>query len=744
MHFVSPTRVTIALLACAVTCGAADVPPRPGTTAPLTVRATRLERPLRIDGTLDESIYEEVTGLTGFVQVEPNAGQVATERTELWLAYDERNVYVAFRVWDTEMGRLVATEMRRDNGNIWSGNDVVIFVFDTFNDKRTALSFTVNALGARSDGQVFNEKQFNPDWNPVWNLKTARFEGGWTMEAALPFKSFRYAAGAEQVWGFNAARVKRSKNEISMLSPVPPSQGQQGVEQPAFAARLLGITAPPGGASLDLKPFVTSSISRDGTGARPLTSRDADIGLDARVNLSRTLAADLTVNTDFAQVEADQQQVNLTRFSLFFPEKREFFLENQGTFAFGGVPVGSLNAGTSDAPILFYSRRIGLDAGRPVPIVGGGRLTGRIGAYNIGLIDVQADDLPGTNGTAANFSVFRLKRDVLRRSSIGLIATGRTSSGGAESRNLTYGVDGTFSPVQNLQINTYWATSDTMGAARPEGYNNRSYRLQTEFTGDRYGLTAERLTIGRQFAPGAGFVRRADMFRNYLQGRFSPRAPQGGAIRKYVTQGTMDDVENGTGRLETRTRSGEFYVDFRNADKVGVLLTNSYEWLPAPFRIGPGVTLPSGAYVFTNTRVYYTLAQQRAVSANLQLDYGSFYNGHKTTVTVGRGRVPVTTRLSVEPTYSYNRVVLREGAFSTQLAGSRITFTMTPLMFVSALVQYNSSTRTMSTNARLRWEYRPGSEVFVVYNDERDTAMSRPAGALSRVLIVKVNRLFRF
>ncbi|MGE0392169.1 MAG: DUF5916 domain-containing protein [Vicinamibacterales bacterium] len=731
---------SIALTHSAITSAADDPPAR----EPMTVRASRIARPLKIDGLLDEPLYREVAGLTGFIQVEPDAGATATERTELWLAHDERNVYVSFRVWDTQMARLVATEMRRDNGNIWSGNDVVIFVFDTFNDKRTSLSFTVNALGARADGQVFNEKQFNPDWNPVWDLKTGRFEGGWTLEAALPFKSFRYAAGADQVWGFNAARVKRSKNEISMLSPVPPSQGQQGVEQPAFAARLTGITAPPSGASLDIKPFVTSSVSRDGTGARPLTTRATDVGLDARVNLSRTLAADLTVNTDFAQVEADQQQINLTRFSLFFPEKREFFLENQGTFAFGGVPVGSLNAGTSDAPILFYSRRIGLDGGRPVPVAGGGRLTGRIGAFNVGLIDVQARDVPGTSGTATNFSVVRIKRDVLRRSSVGLIATGRTAPDGLPGRNLTYGVDGTFAPVQNLQINTYWAKSDTDGAPRPADTNDRSYRLQTEFTGDRYGFTAERLTIGRQFTPGVGFVRRSDMFRNYLQGRFSPRARPGGAIRKYVFQGTVDYVENGTGRLETRTRSGEFFLDFRNADKIGVLVTDSYEFLPAPFRIGPGVTLPSAGYQFQNARFYYNVSQQRALSANIQLDLGSFYNGRKTTLNIGRGRVPVTAQLSLEPTYSYNRVQLIQGDFSTQLAGSRITFTMTPLMFVSALVQYNSSTRTISTNARLRWEYRPGSELFVVYNDEQDTTGTRPAGALSRAVIVKMNRLFRF
>src|SRR5262245_41812065 len=358
-----------------------------------TLRAIRIDAPLRIDGALDEELYRRVAPMTGFIQIEPDDGAIASERTELWLAFDKDNVYVSFRVWDSQMDRLVATEMRRDNGIIWSGNDIVVFVFDTFNDRRSALSFTVNALGGKMDGQVINEKQFNPDWNPVWDLKTGRFDGGWTMEGAIPFKSMRYQPGQAQTWGFNAMRVKRSKNEISMLSPAPRAQGAQGVEQTAYAARLLGIEAPARRAALDLKPYMTSSLSSDMT-ANPRVSGDgkAAVGFDAKYAVTRNLAADVTVNTDFAQVEADQQQVNLTRFSLFFPEKREFFLENQGTFSFGGVAVGSLNAGTSDAPILFYSRRIGLNAGREVPIDAGGRLTGRAGRYSVGAINIQSAD----------------------------------------------------------------------------------------------------------------------------------------------------------------------------------------------------------------------------------------------------------------------------------------------------------------------------------------------------------------
>src|SRR5688500_14466732 len=382
-----------------------------------TVRAVRLDAPLRIDGALDEDLYRRIAPMTGFIPIEPDDGAVASAHTDLWLAFDIDNVYVSFRVWDTQMDRLVATEMRRDNGILWSGNDNVVFVFDTFNDRRSALSFTVNALGGRADGQVINEKQFNPDWNPVWDLKTGRFEGGWTVEGALPFKSMRYQPGTTQTWGFNAMRVKRSKNEISMLSPAPRAQGAQGVEQTAYAARLLGIEAPAQRVSIDLKPYMTSSLNSD-LNANPRVSNRgrAAVGFDAKYAVTRNLAADVTVNTDFAQVEADQQQVNLTRFSLFFPEKREFFLENQGTFAFGGA-----NSNSGDTPILFYSRRIGLERGLAVPIRGGGRLTGRTGRYTLGVINMGTGEEDAVAAAPTSFSVVRVKRDILRRSSVGVM-----------------------------------------------------------------------------------------------------------------------------------------------------------------------------------------------------------------------------------------------------------------------------------------------------------------------------------
>jgi hypothetical protein len=300
-------------------------------------------------------------------------------------------------------------------------------------------------------------------------------------------------------------------------------------------------------------------------------------------------------------------------------------------------------------------------------------------------------------------------------------------------------VDGAFGFFANLNINTYWARTRTDGVRA----DDTSYRAQLDYNGDRYGLQLERLKVGDGFIPETGFVRRRDMRRSFGEARFSPRLEQVDAIRKLVWSGSIDYIENGAGLLETRDQKAVAGIDFENSDTFRVEYVRSYEFLPEPFPISPGIVLPVGAYQYAFTRVGYSLGQQRRASAQLTVEHGGFYNGHKTSVTASRGRVNVSTQLSVEPTFSLNRVRLVEGAFTSHLVGSRITYTMTPQMFASALVQYRSDGRLVSTNARLRWEYRPGSELFVVYNEERDTRATGFPTLANRAFIVKVNRLLR-
>ena len=704
-----------------------------------TLRAVRLTAPFRLDGKLDEAVYRELRPASDFVQEEPKLGAPATEKTEIWIFFDDDNVYVGARMWESQPERMVVNEMRKDSANVFQ-NENLTMVFDTFYDRRNGVGFVINPIGGRQDGQITNER-WNRDWNTVFDFGVGKFDGGWTAELAIPFKSLRYRPGAAQIWGINARRVSKWKNEFSNLVLVPNSGVGSGVYRMSVAATLVGLQVPPGSKNLEIKPYAISNLKTD-RNATPRIANDlsGDVGVDVKYGITQNLIADFTYNTDFAQVEADEQQVNLTRFSLFFPEKREFFLENPGLFTFGGI--GTVNQGqpTSDAPMLFYSRRIGLNQGRIVPLAAGGRLIGRLGRYTLGLVNIQTGEETVSKSRSTNFSVVRFKRDVWRRSSIGLIATGRSVTMSGAGSNSVYGVDGVFSFFENVDFNTYWARTRTTGRAGDDA----SYRTSFVYGADRYGVELERLVVGANFNPEVGFVRRYDMRRSSGQLRFSPRPQSSRVVRKYSWTGSLDYTENGTGRLETREAEGQFGIEFQNSDRFNATYVDAYELLPRPFRIAPGIVVPVGGYDSGKVRVSFSLGTQRVVSSNMSFEYGTFYSGHRTAAAFNNGRVKISSQFSVEPTYSINRVRLVEGSFTTHLAGSRITYSMTPLMFASALLQYNSTNHTVSTNARLRWEYRPGSELFVVYNEERDTVAPRFPGLSNRSFIVKINRLMRF
>ena len=716
-----------------------------------TVRAVRVTEPLRIDGALDERVYQDVPALSGFIQVEPDEGALATENTEAWVFFDNDTLYISARCWDSAPeSQWVSNVMQRDNMAIVF-NETFSFLLDTFYDRRNGNLFMVNPIEGRMDGQVTDERTFNMDWNPIWEVRTGRFEQGWTLEAAIPFKSLRYRQGRVQTWGVNLVRFISSKNERAALTPLPAALGGPAIVQVSQAATLVGLEVPEQGSlSLEIKPYAISELTSDRTPARHLASDlGGDVGLDVKYGVTQNLVADFTVNTDFAQVEADEQQVNLTRFSLFFPEKREFFLENQGLFAFGGeASVGRRGGGGrrgasdvgDDTPVLFHSRQIGLHQGREVPIEAGGRLTGRMGAFSVGILNIQTRDTPATGAVATNFTVVRLRRDLLRRSRIGLLFTGRSVSRVGTGSNQAYGIDGIFSFYENLHVNTYWAKTQMPGLRD----DDVSYRMQLDYGGDRYGVQAERLAVGGNFNPEVGFLRRDDFERSFGSFRFSPRPQSITAIRKLIWEGEVGYITDRAGVLETRLAKGQFGIDFENSDQFNTTYTRSYEFLERPFPIASDVTIPVGGYRFQDVKASFTLGPQRRLSGTFSVQHGSFFSGEKTTVGFNRGRVELTPQLSVEPSLSFNRVDLPEGRFTTQLVTTRTTYTMTPLMFVSAFLQYNSSNDAVSTNVRLRWEYRPGSELFVVYNEQRDTLTSRFPELENRAFIIKVNRLFRF
>ena len=739
---------------------APDVITREGGQA--TMRAIRLLAGIEVDGRLDEPVYEAVAPVSGFIQQLPDEGAPATERTDAWVMFDDENFYVAGRCWDSAPpSEWEATEMRRDAFNMLN-NDLFGFLIDTFYDRRNALLFYANPLGGFVDQALTNEGNPNRDWNPVWDVRTGRFDGGWTIEMAVPFKSLRYRPARDQVWGIQLRRTVMRKNEWAYLTLIPISAagfgGRGGVFRVSAAGTLVGLQAPPAGVHLEVKPYAIggltpADVAGAGTGDAP-TRRiegDAKAGVDLKYGVTQNLTADFTWNTDFAQVEVDEQQVNLTRFNLFFPEKREFFLEGRGIFDFArgsfrtarSLRRGSVLGG-GDAPTIFYSRRIGLQGGRAAPILGGGRLTGKLGAFDVGALNIRTgrEALSGARDT--NFTVLRVKRDVLRRSSVGGIVTNRSLTLAGDGSNQVYGADAVFSFFDSVNLLGYYARSRTRGVTGRDA----SYQARFDYGADRYGLEVDHLLVEDGFRPEVGFLRRRNFRRTSLSGRFSPRPRSLESVRQFVIEASHDYfLTADRGLLETRQNQIAFQTELENSDQFGVRLSDSFELLQRPFfPSGGGVAIPPGGYGFSDVRLTYALGPRRLLSGRVEAAAGGYFDGRITSIDLGRGRVDLTSRLSVEPSASFNWIELPGGSFRTDLARARVNFTFSPRMFLSSLLQYNSANRTLGANLRLRWEYSPGSELFVVYTEEQNTDPLRPDrgdGLADRGFVIKLTRLFR-
>ena len=720
-----------------------------------TMLAFRLTEGLDLDGSLSEAIYEQIRPVSGFVQQFPAEGAPATEQTEAWVFFDEENVYVAARCWDSAPeDQWIANEMQRDSFQLIQ-NDRFVVAFDTFYDRRNGMAFMVNPIGGFFDFEISDEGSPNTDWNPVWDVRTGRFDGGWTVEMQIPFKSLRFQQGQAQLWGVQFERQVRRKNEMSHLTPVPIAAGP-GVFRLSVAATLVGLEVAAQNRRLEVKPYAIGSSATDLGADPPFSNRGAgDAGVDVKWGVTQNLTADFTYNTDFAQVEVDQQQVNLTRFSLFFPEKREFFLEARGIFDFGAGPNvlgtgGGANSGGrlqgppgtrlgNEAPLLFFSRRIGLQEGRTVPIVGGGRLTGKVGQFSIGAVNMQTDDAPAANAMATNFTVVRLKRDILRRSRIGAIFTRRSVSLDRNGENDAYGLDGSFAFYDNVTFNGYYARTRTHGRVG----DDTSYQAAFTYDADLFGLQVDHLLVGKNFNPEVGFLRRLDFRRSFVAAHYRPR-PAIEAIRQFTLGGSLDYIENGARDLETRAARAEFVTEFENSDRVTVDVMQNYELLVEPFEVATDVAIPIGGYQFQDVFLSYLMGQQRRVSGTAFVQRGAFFGGDITAFGYRQGRIGVTPQMSIEPTIAINRIALPQGRFTAAVATTRTTYTFTSRMFLSALVQYNSSLEQMGTNVRFRWEYSPGSELFVVYNDQRDTTLRGVPLLETRAFIVKFTRLLRF
>ena len=709
----------------------------------LSIQATRYDGDFNLDGELDESVYQTIQPITNFIQQIPSEGEPGSERTEAWVFFDDDNLYISARNFESvPESEWVANEMRRDTMQLRS-NDSFSVMLDTFLDRRNGVAFLVTPIGGFSDFAITNEgTSVNSDWNIVWDSRTGRFDGGWTVEMQIPFRSLRYEPGAEQTWGIQLRRIIRRHNEASYFTELPISAARgnsiiAGLWRISEAGTLNELEVPPRNFNIEIKPYGLGNLTTNKLATPRISNEtEGEFGMDVKFRVTNNLTADFTYNTDFAQVEVDERQVNLTRFSLFFPEKREFFLEGRGNFDFA-------RPRNLDVPTMFFSRKIGLQQGQVVPIEAGARLTGKIGEFDIGALNISTDAGDFDNIDSTGFSVLRVKRDVLRRSTIGAMFTDRSDSLAADGSSQLYGIDGSFDFFDDVSIDTYMAKTDTPGLKGED----KSYMGNFAFNGDRYGMTAGLLEVEDNFNPEIGFLRRKNFKQTDASVRFSPRPASIDWVRRFSFEaGTQSYWSADENDLETREHEISFTTEFESSDQFNITATDSFEMITDPFRIARGVTLQPGKYDFTSYETSYSFGQQRPISGALSLRVGDFWSGTNTAIGLSGGRIELSPQFSIEPSYSINRVELPEGDFRAELARTRFTYTVSPRMYFSGLVQYNSTDNSFSTNFRFRWEWAPGSELFVVYSDDRDTdPLGHPSSLelRNRGFAIKFNRLFQ-
>ena len=759
------------LLLLALPATAALSPPNDGAVQAL---GEGMEGPV-LDGLVTDEQWSSVEPFTGFTQQAPDNGSPATERTEVRLLLSETTLYVGVIAFDSEPEQVLASESRRD-GDL-NESDSVQIILDTFNDSQNAFLFGTNPEGIEYDGQIAGEGAtggynprpgqrgsqrggiagFNANWDGDWVVRSRRTDRGWETEFAIPLRTLRYEAGRDRTWGINVMRNIRRKNEQAFLAPIPRGYN---IYRVSLAQKITGLNLP---SRRDIKvtPFALGEASRNPLAVRTENreTEGLDIGLDVKWGVTPNLTVDLTANTDFAQVEADDQQINLTRFPLFFPEKRPFFLENASTFQFGAPQEVD----------LFFSRRIGLNAGQPVGIMGGARLSGKVGSTNIGLMNMQTDDAfdPETGALALaanNYTVARIQREV-GRSNFGGILVNRQSTGewGQDGDyNRAFGADAAIQLGEHARFFTFLAktaaddadpdagASDTMAGRAFLNYADQLHQGHAGFT-----------QVGEDFNPEVGFVPRRGFrkyqWRYYLDWQPS-HLPGLSWVRRFSPHVTWNAYYGFDG--EVQSGRGHWHpIEFQpnGGGRFGVFIDRHRDRPLHDFTVysgvdGERVVIPPGLYHWNQVSVNYIGNASARLYPTFYIRNGGFYDGDYVGISSTlNGRIGATFQASV----GWNRDVvdLPGGKFTTNLIPIRVNYSFTPLRRLEALVQYNSQTASVSSNIRLVMLNRSGTGLFLVYNDLRNTAnfdrFDDETGFLvpnvmGRSLIIKYTRLFDF
>lgn len=702
--------------------------------------ATATSRPIRVDGVLDEADWRTAPVADGFVQSEPSTGAPASERTEVRVLYDANLLYIGAYLHDGEPGQLVVNDIKKDFKE--EDQDDFEVILDTFHDRRNGYVFITNVEGARADRQVASEgREINMSWDAVWSVKTRRVADGWVAEMAIPFRALRFDAGRNQTWGLNFSRRIRRKNEITFWAPIP---REYALTRLSLAGTLEGVH--PEGASRDLrvKPYALARSVR-ATGGREFGS-SGDAGVDVKARVTPGLTLDATVNPDFAQVEADEQQVNLTQFSQFFPEKREFFLENSGVFYVGDAARNNRVQAppTPDEDLLlFFSRRIGLTAGGlPITIPGGVRLTGKAGGFGVGALAMRTEP---TAGTAANsYSTLRLRRNVGTGSDIGLLVMSREGGAHAADWNRVGGLDANIRFFGKLDWNSFGVLTRTPG----KGSGQYTWRSSLNYEGKDVHVKAATLVLGEGFQDDLGFYRRTDVRKWFLDAGLRPRSPwlRAHGIRELHPHFTWNYYEDLAGQaIGKNLHSGQTFF-FNDGSYTELSVNPRYEFITTPFRLNrndkTAAPIAAGGYAWNEWMLKWTTDLSQPVSLVFIGTSGGLWTGHQKTVNATVTWRP-TYQFRVAGTVQQSRIALDQPqqTFDVTLLTGRANYSFTTNMFLDALTQYDPVAHQFNANVRFNVIHHPLSDLFIVYNEQRFTTPDQHV-APGRSIVVKFTQMF--
>jgi len=714
----------------AVAAASAASPPA----TPPEMRAFRVAETPVIDGdVLGDTAWEGAVPAQDFWQVKPAAGQQASQRTEVYIAYSDSALYIGVVAYDDSPDGIIVTDSRRDSS--LNNTDAFLVIIDGLLDRQNGYVFGTNAAGIEYDGQVtkegsggqFGQGGFNLNWDGTWVVKSRIADYGWSAEFEIPFRTLRYGSADVQTWGINFQRNIRRNNEIAYWAPLPRNRNLYRVSE----AGLLHEIAPPRQRNLKITPYVLGQ-SRSG-GSLPGTESDTDVGLDIKYSVTPSLTLDLTYNTDFAQVEVDEQQINLDRFNLFFPEKRPFFLENAEQFTVGSVQEVE----------MFFSRRIGIgEDGDEIPVDGGVRLSGKLGGTtNVGFLYMGTEAVAGI-APGNKFTVARVNQELKNHSAIGAIFVNRDGDGSfllpaGDDHNSTYAIDGRWGIGDNTLIEGWIAKTDTPGRTGRDD----AFSLRYGYSSEKWASEVIYAEVGADFNPEVGFLARSE----YRKGRaFLMRAIRPDDLwgllemRPHISYTGFWKFD---GFLETGLLHTDVHWEFRTGTEIHTAVNFTTSGVIDPFEIVDNVVIQAGTYDHSEVALVYFTNQSKPLAFSMNAIIGGRFGGDRVHLSPAiQYRIGETFRSELSFNYNDFDLPVPNGQFTANLARLRLSYSFTPKMQLEALVQYNELDDEVGTNIRFSWLQSANSGLYLVYNEVNESGVNAlPTG---REFIVKYSRIF--